>query len=224
MIKMNNLSSTVRWLRRVPTISWCWARASTTPSSPHRWTGPRMTNWRLRRTTSFGRDWVPQRGLQLSQPCSKTWTCASTAVTLVGMLGNGKSICGQLLQQLYELNSGDILMENHDLLALNMPLVWSKLSIVSQEPVLFNRSLAETIPRRCAWRWLRLRARQTSTSSSPTKTNVGTQLSSGQKQMIAIARLVFFILLYFILWIKSPRKSINGYNFQTSFLPIQKIN
>ena len=49
------------------------------------------------------------------------------------------------MQRFYDLNSGMLTLDNHDIQALNVPWVRSKLSIVSQEPVLFNRTLAENI-------------------------------------------------------------------------------
>ena len=49
------------------------------------------------------------------------------------------------MQRFYDLSSGMLTLENHDIQALNVPWVRSKLSIVSQEPVLFNRSLADNI-------------------------------------------------------------------------------
>merc|ERR1711997_840798 len=67
------------------------------------------------------------------------------SVALVGPSGCGKSTVIQLIQRFYDLNSGMITLENHDIQALNVPWVRSKLSIVSQEPVLFNRTLAENI-------------------------------------------------------------------------------
>ena len=36
-------------------------------------------------------------------------------------------------------------MENHNIESLNLPYVRSKLGIVSQEPVLFDRTIAENI-------------------------------------------------------------------------------
>ena len=67
------------------------------------------------------------------------------SVALVGPSGCGKSTVIQLIQRFYDLNSGMVTLENHDIQALNVPWVRSKLSIVSQEPVLFNRSIGENI-------------------------------------------------------------------------------
>lgn len=108
----------------------------------------------------------------------------------------------QLIQRFYDLTSGEIKMEEHDLAALNVPWVRSKLSIVSQEPVLFNRTLAENIgygdnKEEVTMEQIILAARKANIhqfiSNLPQgyETMVGekgTQLSGGQKQRIAIAR------------------------------------
>jgi len=126
------------------------------------------------------------------------------SVALVGPSGCGKSTCIQLLQRFYDLNDGDITLENHDINALNVPWVRSKLSIVSQEPVLFNRTLAENISygdntKDVTMEEVIAAARKANIHQFITnlpqgyETNVGekgTQLSGGQKQRIAIARYV----------------------------------
>ena len=67
------------------------------------------------------------------------------SVALVGPSGCGKSTCVQLIQRFYDLDNGTLTLEDNDINALNVPWVRSKLSIVSQEPTLFNRTLAENI-------------------------------------------------------------------------------
>lgn len=67
-------------------------------------------------------------------------------VALVGHSGSGKSTCIQLLQRLYEPDNGQIYIGQNDISTkLTLPDLRSKLSIVSQEPVLFNRTIAENI-------------------------------------------------------------------------------
>merc|ERR1719481_161428 len=124
------------------------------------------------------------------------------SVALVGQSGCGKSTVIQLIQRFYDLNSGMITLENHDIQALNVPWVRSKLSIVSQEPILFNRSLAENIAygdnsKDISMEEIIAAARKANIhqfiSNLPQgyETFVGekgTQLSGGQKQRIAIAR------------------------------------
>ena len=51
----------------------------------------------------------------------------------------------QLIQRLYDLEHGSIDLESHNIESLNLPFVRSKLGIVSQEPVLFDRTIAENI-------------------------------------------------------------------------------
>ena len=51
----------------------------------------------------------------------------------------------QLIQRLYDLENGSIELENPNIESLNLPFVRSKLGIVSQEPVLFDRTIAENI-------------------------------------------------------------------------------
>ena len=48
-------------------------------------------------------------------------------------------------QRFYDLDSGSLEVEGHDIRGLNVPYVRSKLAIVSQEPVLFNKSIADNI-------------------------------------------------------------------------------
>lgn len=67
-------------------------------------------------------------------------------VALVGHSGSGKSTCIQLLQRLYDSQEGDIYLGRSNIVEdLTLKDLRSKLSIVSQEPVLFNRSIAENI-------------------------------------------------------------------------------
>merc|ERR1719384_1900111 len=70
---------------------------------------------------------------------------AGQKVALVGESGCGKSTIIQLIQRFYDLDGGSLDVENHDIKQLNLPHVRSKIGIVSQEPVLFNRSIGENI-------------------------------------------------------------------------------
>ena len=46
---------------------------------------------------------------------------------------------------MYDVSSGSVELENQNIESLNLPFVRSKLGIVSQEPVLFDRTIAENI-------------------------------------------------------------------------------
>lgn len=67
-------------------------------------------------------------------------------IALVGSSGSGKSTCIQLLQRFYDPDHGEIFL-GHDEISTDISLkdLRSKLSIVSQEPVLFDRTIAENI-------------------------------------------------------------------------------
>merc|ERR1719325_553111 len=70
---------------------------------------------------------------------------AGQKVALVGQSGCGKSTVIQLIQRFYDLDSGSLNLEQNDIRGLNLPFVRSKLGIVSQEPILFNCSIADNI-------------------------------------------------------------------------------
>ena len=66
-------------------------------------------------------------------------------IALVGQSGCGKSTIIQLIQRLYDLDSGSVALGSENIQQLNVPSVRSGLGLVSQEPVLFNRSIADNI-------------------------------------------------------------------------------
>ena len=67
-------------------------------------------------------------------------------IALVGSSGCGKSTCVQLLQRLYDPQNGRIHIGLDEISRdISIKDLRSKLSIVSQEPVLFDRTIAENI-------------------------------------------------------------------------------
>lgn len=66
-------------------------------------------------------------------------------VALVGPSGCGKSTCMQLLLRYYDADAGQVSVD--DTLTVDFPLsrIRAKLGLVSQEPVLFDRTIAENI-------------------------------------------------------------------------------
>jgi len=66
-------------------------------------------------------------------------------VALVGHSGSGKSTFVKLVQRLYDLEGGRILLDGHDVAAATQESVRQAIALVPQEPVLFHRSLAENI-------------------------------------------------------------------------------
>lgn len=78
------------------------------------------------------------RGLSLSATSGKT-------VALVGQSGCGKSTVVSLLERFYDVRSGSIAVDGHELSKMNLQNARSHLAIVQQEPDLFNRTIRENI-------------------------------------------------------------------------------
>ncbi|TDG52500.1 hypothetical protein AWZ03_000733 [Drosophila navojoa] len=124
-------------------------------------------------------------------------------VALVGHSGCGKSTCVQLLQRYYDPDEGSIHIDQDDIQHdLTLDGVRRKLGIVSQEPSLFERTIAENIAfgdnRRTVPMAEIIAAAKSANAHSfiislpngyETRMGArGTQLSGGQKQRVAIAR------------------------------------
>ncbi|CAF3857358.1 unnamed protein product, partial [Rotaria sp. Silwood1] len=69
----------------------------------------------------------------------------SQRVALVGTSGCGKSTIIQLLERFYDVTSGQILLDGIDIRQLNLHWIRSQFGLVSQEPVLFDLTIAENI-------------------------------------------------------------------------------
>lgn len=123
-------------------------------------------------------------------------------VALVGSSGCGKSTTVSLLERFYNPINGAVIAGSEDITSLNLKWLRSQIGLVSQEPVLFDCSIAEniaygdtgnTVPMDRIIDVARSANIHEFISSLPQgyDTNVGskgTQLSGGQKQRIAIAR------------------------------------
>ncbi|KAK2119234.1 ATP-binding cassette sub- B member 10, mitochondrial, partial [Saguinus oedipus] len=70
---------------------------------------------------------------------------SGSVTALVGPSGSGKSTVLSLLLRLYDLVSGTISLDGHDIRQLNPVWLRSKIGTVSQEPILFSCSIAENI-------------------------------------------------------------------------------
>ncbi|CAG8527114.1 8767_t:CDS:2 [Cetraspora pellucida] len=68
-----------------------------------------------------------------------------TTVALVGSSGSGKSTIVSLLLRFYDPVSGDILLDGHDIKSLNLTWLRRQMSLVGQEPVLFNTTIANNV-------------------------------------------------------------------------------
>ncbi|XP_031235864.1 phosphatidylcholine translocator ABCB4 isoform X4 [Mastomys coucha] len=123
-------------------------------------------------------------------------------LALVGSSGCGKSTVVQLLERFYDPMAGSVLLDGQEAKKLNVQWLRAQLGIVSQEPILFDCSIAENIAygdnsRVVSHEEIVRAAKEANIhpfiETLPQKYNTrvgdkGTQLSGGQKQRIAIAR------------------------------------
>jgi ABC-type multidrug transport system fused ATPase/permease subunit len=70
-------------------------------------------------------------------------------VALVGSSGCGKSTVTQLLERFYDSDQGSIYISGFDIRQLNLFWLRSQIGLVSQEPILFDTSIAENIAYGC---------------------------------------------------------------------------
>merc|ERR1719277_2349071 len=70
---------------------------------------------------------------------------AGQSVALVGPSGSGKSTVVQLLQRFFDPTEGSITVGGVDLRSFNVAWWRRQLGFVSQEPLLFDMSLAENV-------------------------------------------------------------------------------
>nr|CAD7426613.1 unnamed protein product [Timema monikensis] len=123
-------------------------------------------------------------------------------VALVGPSGCGKSTCIQMLLRFYDPMAGTIALNNFDVQEVSLRALRSEIGLVSQEPVLFDRTIADniaygdnkrTVPMEDIIEAAKKANIHSFISSLPLGYNTrlgskGTQLSGGQKQRVAIAR------------------------------------
>ncbi|MGL3104751.1 ABC transporter ATP-binding protein [Bradyrhizobium sp. BR 1432] len=90
-------------------------------------------------TFQYGLDCVPLYD-KLSVDIS-----AGERVGLVGHSGSGKTTFIKLVQRLYDVSGGRILIDGQDIALATQQSLRSQIAVVQQEPILFHRSLAENI-------------------------------------------------------------------------------
>ena len=126
---------------------------------------------------------------------------AGQTVALSGASGSGKSTIIQLIERFYDPLEGSITLDGVDIKKLNVKWLRSQLGLVSQEPVLFQGTVADNI---C---YGKFDATQAEVEEAARNANAhkfiterlndgyetevgqgGSKLSGGQKQRVAIAR------------------------------------
>ncbi|QQO23629.1 ABC transporter ATP-binding protein [Bradyrhizobium diazoefficiens] len=70
---------------------------------------------------------------------------AGERVGLVGRSGAGKTTFAKLVQRLYNVSDGRVLIDGQDIALATQQSLRSQIAIVQQDPILFHRSLAENI-------------------------------------------------------------------------------
>ncbi len=66
-------------------------------------------------------------------------------IAFVGPSGGGKTTIINLLQRFYALESGEILIDNHDIWNVNLASLRKQIGVVPQDPVLFSWSVKDNI-------------------------------------------------------------------------------
>jgi ATP-binding cassette, subfamily B, bacterial len=127
---------------------------------------------------------------------------AGETLALVGHTGSGKSSIGKLIARFYEFQEGRILIDGHDIRALDLAGYRARLGIVTQSPFLFDGSVLENI------RYGRPAATDAEVEQVAREVGGGdwitglpnglasevgergAQLSMGQRQIVALARVL----------------------------------
>jgi ABC-type multidrug transport system fused ATPase/permease subunit len=126
---------------------------------------------------------------------------AGKKVALVGASGGGKSTLIQLLLGLYPISSGEIVFNGVNSKDIGLDLIRTNLSVVLQQPILFNGSMRENLSLGETYSedqlWEALEIAQLSDLTVQLNEGLETQLgrhgvrlSGGQRQRVAIARMV----------------------------------
>jgi ATP-binding cassette subfamily B protein len=125
---------------------------------------------------------------------------AGQRVGLVGRSGSGKTTFVKLVQRLYDLDGGRIMIDGQDIAGVTQETLRRQIAIVQQEPLLFHRSLAENIGYGRPWSTLseieaaaRLAHADSFIERLPQRYATlvgerGVKLSGGERQRVALAR------------------------------------
>lgn len=140
-------------------------------------------------------------GVQVLQGLTLSVSPGET-LALVGSSGCGKSTTIQLTERFYDAAEGQVVLDSYNTKSLNISWLRSQIGLVSQEPVLFDCTIAENIAYGDNSRSISLDEIIEAAKAANIHEFInglplgyetragdrGTQLSGGQKQRIAIAR------------------------------------
>lgn len=123
-------------------------------------------------------------------------------VALVGQSGSGKSTIANLLTRFYEVNNGEILIDNHNIKDITMESLRNLTGLVTQDSIMFNGTISDNIKLGSTEATdedvinaLKIANAYEFVEKLPNgiHTNIGdsgNKLSGGQKQRLSIARAV----------------------------------
>lgn len=143
---------------------------------------------------SYGKEPV-LKNFSLSIPKGKT-------VALVGQSGSGKSTIANLLTRFYDVNDGEILIDNHNIKDITMKSLRDLTGLVTQDSIMFNGTIKDNIrlgnldaTDEDVINALKIANAYEFVAELPEgiNTNIGdsgNKLSGGQKQRLSIARAV----------------------------------
>lgn len=132
-------------------------------------------------------------------------------IGIVGLSGSGKTTLCHLLLRLWDIQNGEITIDNTDIRTVTQESLRKNIAFVPQEPVLFNRTILDNIRYGCptATNTQVIKACKQANIHSFINTlpdgyqtivgNRGVKLSGGQRQRIAIARAILKNAPIFIL-------------------------
>ena len=121
-------------------------------------------------------------------------------VAIVGRSGQGKSTICNLLTRIFDCKNGEVLIDNTNILDLTEKSLRKEISIIRQEPFIFNRSIKDNfklidknIKLKDIRKYCQMAYLDDYIMSLPKKYNTvlgegGVNLSGGQKQRLSIAR------------------------------------
>jgi len=151
---------------------------------------------------------TPQDIEEISSRASSSWVLSDInlhvepgeVVALVGMSGGGKTSLVNLIPRFYDVSAGRITIDKKDIRDISLSSLRGKISIVTQEPILFNETVQDNI------RYGRLDASDHEIEEAARAAfahdfitsfpkgydtiigELGSRLSGGEKQRICIAR------------------------------------
>lgn len=132
-----------------------------------------------------------------------SFTCESgTTTAIIGSTGSGKSSVAKILLRLYDIQSGNILLNGKQLTDFSQQLLREKIAYVPQKAFLFSGTIADNLKmgkkdatEEEMWRALRIAQAESFVSKLPKQlespvSQGGTNFSGGQRQRLAIARAI----------------------------------